>query len=203
MQPYRGLTRVISLTAVLSTSVVFVPVIIGQSASNQDQPQTKPSGQIWRRGDRGAFVDFIVSEGQIDENDQTNLAKGITPALPGKDWPDDVAHGCPLKKDLLTDMYYIALDTYRQVQEHDRQWQEYVDEWRHDPSRDLQTKIDQFNQERPKIYSDGIDRMKQELGDEDFATFSKCIDQIYGASAPIIVGRPAPPIPAGVKPPHQ
>jgi hypothetical protein len=91
MHPYRGLTHVISLTAVLSASLVFVPAIVAQSATDQDQPQTKPSGQIWRRGDRGAFVDFIVSEGQIDENDQINLANGITPALPGKDWPDHMA----------------------------------------------------------------------------------------------------------------
>jgi hypothetical protein len=181
-------TRCSPATRVRLTLGFLFALFAGQSTPSQDtsapaQPQSNPTNNVTRRGDFGAFMLFIDTEGQNDANDQSNLAEGRQPQNPGSDWPKEIHHTCALREDEAESVYAVALDTYGRVKKHDKLMNEYVDEHHNDPASQFRPAVAALFKERQAIYQEGIDRMRQHMGgDEPFERLRKCIDMVYGSN---------------------
>jgi hypothetical protein len=184
MNPLHSPAALFRLTICLSCSLFALQTAYSQNASAPAQPQPNSTSNVTRRGDFGAFMEFIDTEGQINANDQRNLAEGRQPQNPGSDWPEEIRHVCTLREDEAESVYAVALDTYDRVKKHDKLMDDFKDaHFNTDPPAQLSAELAPWFKERQSIYREGIDRMKQHMGgDESFERLRECIDRTYGAN---------------------
>jgi hypothetical protein len=157
------------------------PATIQQEQSAQSD-STADQAKVRRRGQLGAFREFIDTVGAEDDRNQREIQAGLVPDDPTEDWPKKSMRIVHLREDELQAMYTIVLDAHHQVQENDSEWSAALYELRQNYSPAQQAQVDALAAHRSQIYRDAIAKLKKELGEDSFKILDTYIYQAFHGS---------------------
>lgn len=179
------LSRLILVIAVLMIGLARIAV--GQSGTNaapaQQHIQSFPTTQGPQLGQLGAFQMFFDDYGARYDGIQLDLSRGETPKYPQSWWISNLVRDTGLSRDEVSLVFAIVVSTHLKVQEHDRETSRYIQQYRDDPNPSTLAQIRQSDATRFDIYRQGFSQIQGDLGEADFAVFSKFIDREYHADS--------------------